>query len=267
MALSSMKKIQIIVSILILVGIPVAIYFFFLSPRMECGNSYDPDSCYFAEATQRKNLTLCDKIMDSSMRGSCYGGVVTEKNNYQKCTTLADQGAQDACYMDVAVATKDRSWCDKISIEDDNEVPITPYTKSNCYRATVSKNTPPAECENLTNVTYKDNCYKTIGYATNDASLCGKISDPYQKGNCYNGVARLSNDYMLCQFASPGDVNQCYLVIAENTKNAAVCELIKGDTRLWNNCFISLSWGTKDITLCDKLLNEEYRQNCRVELK
>lgn len=265
MTLNPTTKKQIIATILIMVGVPAALYFFFWKPQFDCSNSYDPDACYWTDGVKNKDFTTCDQIIDNHFKGSCYGSIIIKTKDYQKCESLDSQIAKNECYFSIAWDIKDSTWCDKI-VEDSETIRKNPDIKNNCYLKTISVNTGLNKCEEFGDQGYKDNCYIEIAIKSKNVSACEKISDSGSKSTCYNSIAHSTNDHTLCPFAPSDAISRCYLVIGIATKNPEVCTLIQGDIVAWNNCFLTIARDTRNVELCDRLLNQEYQKSCRDEL-
>ena len=95
-----------------------------LMPTIKIGSK---DTCYGNLAPLKKNLAICDKVVDSLFRESCYSDVAEAIGDESICEKIKGRSSHDICYRDVAAVKKDPALCEKI---------IEIYFRSDCYKRT-----------------------------------------------------------------------------------------------------------------------------------
>lgn len=113
-------------------------------------------------------------------------------------------------------------------------------------------------CEVLRNQRLKDRCFFNVVTALGDIAPCDKIQDPGFKMSCYQFVSVESNKPQVCEeFDEESDRDICYTNFALMKNDRSICEKASGD---WLNiCNAALS---KDITYCEKIVNQNLRWFC-----
>lgn len=219
-----------------------------------CTSVYNPDGCYFDVATERNDISLCDKIIDKGSLGRCQGTIVAQSGDPSKCSVLTSKEAISMCYSEMAGKNKDQSLCNNIPIEKDSE-----YCKFN----NLSSKNNPTYCKSFSSEDWQNQCYHRLTWILKDVSLCSFITskDPDQKGDCYKAMAQETKDYSLCALANPNDKESCYLNIARDTKNELICPLINDPTNK-SRCFYSVAVQTGKSNLCDKVIGDKYKKDC-----
>lgn len=117
----------------------------------DCGeaiNDLANDNCYFDNALNKGNSSLCEDIIDEQIKDTCYLELARQSNggDASLCEKMGDS-FKDRCYIDAAVKSKDIKLCEEITSE-----------------------------------TLQQAC-KAI--ASNDSSLCEEISEEDIKNECY----------------------------------------------------------------------------------
>ncbi len=69
-------------------------------------NSNDKDECYSQLGSSRKDISLCNRIVEGSLdsrafyhKGLCYGKIAKVRNDESLCGTLNNSGDRDSCYL------------------------------------------------------------------------------------------------------------------------------------------------------------------------
>lgn len=96
-------------------------------------------------------------------------------------------------------------------------------------------------------------------------SECEAIDFQYDKQLCYIDYAIENNEIDVCYFLlkeSSGIGNLCFTEIAISKNNCLICNKInKGDIE-FDNCFLICALETKDSSACEKISNQEIKENC-----
>ncbi|MBI2628595.1 hypothetical protein HYW74_00745 [Candidatus Pacearchaeota archaeon] len=246
------KKAKIIVAICFVLGFVFISFFltrYYLTSNVNCINSLDKNSCYYASGVNKGDFSSCDKIKVLFTKGVCYGEIAVKTKNYGSCDKLISIYDKEACYFEVAIATNNLEWCDKIIGTSSTSLQ---YTKATCYRFIIAAGSDPSKCENL-EVKYRDGCYSSIGKKTGNESLCDKISNSSvaDKGDCYFSAAIATNNSELCKKVTfYSEMNNCYWRIGLATRNPNIC-LLASNIGTRNFCLYQVAGETKNSSICN----------------
>jgi hypothetical protein len=77
------------------------------------------DDCYWREASQKRDSSICDKIQNQETIDNCYYSYIASSNqDVSICNSMQDQTRKDECYWLIAVSKKDQSICNNIGGEE-----------------------------------------------------------------------------------------------------------------------------------------------------
>lgn len=77
---------------------------------------------------------------------------------------------------------------------------------------------------------YNDYCYFNIAENTSNVYLCGKINDTLLSGQCYMYMANYTKDAGICSMMNTSDASKCRYGLAVETKNYTLCTGVAGAT-------------------------------------
>ncbi len=105
-------------------------------PVSACDKVSDKDACYYHFATIRnldidkKDLSVCDLIQDSSSKDSCYLNVLAENKDINNCDNIKNyEDGRWFCYLIVAENSDDSKICNQIPIQAYKEKCLSELTK------------------------------------------------------------------------------------------------------------------------------------------
>jgi len=115
-----------IISFLIVVSVGMLIWQLWYTPntKIPCEKMFDQpskDDCYWSEASQKMDSSICDKIQNQETIDNCYYSYVASLNqDASMCSNIQDQDRRDKCYWLIAVSKKDQSICGNIGGGEDD---------------------------------------------------------------------------------------------------------------------------------------------------
>ena len=154
------------------------------------GYEWGMDACYENVSIANGDVSTCDKINTSELKGDCYHLVAVATKNITICEKIsiaqtaknpqysdeeATQNAKNACYYDVAMSTRDTSNCDHISVQS---------SKEDCYSIIAEASMDLSVCDKTTDVLYLTNCYAQIAANKHDSSICDRLNGTENKDYC-----------------------------------------------------------------------------------
>ena len=109
----------------------------------DCGEAVDDlanDNCYFDNALNKEDSSLCEDIIDEQIKDTCYLELArqTKEGDATLCENIGSS-FKDKCYIDAAVKSNDAILCEKITSDE-----IKPV----CF-AIIANDT--RFCDNITN--------------------------------------------------------------------------------------------------------------------
>lgn len=119
----------------------------------------------------------------------------------------------------------------------------------------------PAKCENITGDI--DKCLYDEAISEKNASFCDKISKTSLQDGCYSGVAVVLLDTSICKKIKGPHYYDCYYAIVVKKQDSSMCGAIT-DSWLRDRCY---SLTAKDLSVCDKITNQTFKDNCNYRLK
>ena len=91
-----------------------------LIPCSDIQNQPLKDDCYWREASQKMDSSICDKIQNQEVIDNCYYSYVALlSQDASMCSNIQDQARRDKCYWLIAVSKKDQSICSDIQEEEE----------------------------------------------------------------------------------------------------------------------------------------------------
>jgi hypothetical protein len=244
-----------------------------------CENiKYDPelkqtclDTLAYNDAIQKKDETLCEKIVDSELKTKCY----------------------DQIYLGVAIANSDTKFCDKITDSD---------TKQNCLDQLLALSgrtlKSADECNVIKDSSLKQICLDNFYYENSINNMsedgCSKIQDKELRERCEStiekkaGVAESTQKQIVRTYQTTEeklqecgtltgeaatdckdeanfnlalekkDISYCNSIVDSSSK--ASC--IEVNSTSINNFYLKQATFNNDPTLCNKILDSELRSSC-----
>ncbi len=214
------------------------------------------EQCIFEYASQLSDWTICNSFTSASRfmacysladrkdhcadlgfrseRDHCYYLYATGSDNWGYCAMISEDSEYSfMCYNEFMVRTRDKSYCNKLSITNSNRwkclknyalltgdiegcALIDSLAKSNkesCYFNFAVEYYQPDKCNYLETMASKYNCYpqaiqdpeKPLPYEN-----CKNITDPSWKAKCYQYSAKKNNDKSICEYIDPKTQSTTY---------------------------------------------------------
>jgi hypothetical protein len=234
--------------------------------------------CYSQMAENKKDLSLCDKIVDKYGKQGCIYNVALAMNDAAACAKLTDQTSNGLCtakvaltkkdpglckgipgdlekancYSDIATVTGDKSLCNNLQGQS------VPY----CQRIVAVKNGKPQDCYLMdAPQTEKDDCALNAAATAKDPAFCGSLANQETKDYCYERVAMTSGQATICtEMADKSRRESCYSYVAQSSNNTNACQRITEMTKEYE-CVRQTAINARDASLC-LALDAQYRTSC-----
>jgi len=110
------------------------------------------DLSLLQQASEKKNISLCNEIENLFMKDSCYKIVSIDNLESSGCIKIESQQMKKDCYCDIMKETKDETICETMDLD----------------------------------ISFKDKCYWNVASLKQDRSLCENIVDETLKEACSN---------------------------------------------------------------------------------
>jgi len=139
-------------------------------------NDLERDKCYKYVASEIKNFSLCEKMVDSDNKNSC---LARQNKNATFCEKISKQYSRDECFYDVALLTDDSQLCAKIANNN---------RQGWCCMELAEKMKDDSICACVRDVQMRDNCYLGMAPKVRDAEICKKIENEEKMSKCLKDV-------------------------------------------------------------------------------
>lgn len=124
---------------------------------------YYKDNCFSEQAFKRKDLQLCDSIIDSSSKNFCKNLLThtkaLKKNDITLCSNINDNNRKQDCISGVISRQDDLSFCDSEFIANNNFIN---ECKSIILSHQAWENNDPSICEQIPLESYKEVCFEEM---------------------------------------------------------------------------------------------------------
>ena len=210
--------------------------------------------CFLYGAIHAGDTGLCDRLSSADMKYWCVANITKDLS---VCDKIISGDVQMSCYSDFVKAQKNISICDRITLAN---------LRSVCYDDYAIAHDMPELCEKQVDPDSKDSCYMDVSRQNFDAAACGKVT-LQSKEYCYTLAAMGRKDYKLCDLIPKESWEEfgwgCYETAALAADDRSVCDRIPAGRPEKGICYASLA---KDPSLCVKVSNAIYRENCYMRL-
>jgi len=98
----------------------------------------------------------------------------------------------------------------------------------------------------------QDECYMKVAKELKDKNICEKVSTQYQH-LCYLDLASILNDESLCELTDYS-AGVCYGSLARKNNDVKICDKVL-DESFKNRCYVEFTESTGDISICDNKIN------------
>ena len=217
-----------------------------------CANAgFFHDTCYDFFANEKKNIGLCEQIIDEGSRNECFKDVAPISDKIDNCNKIKNikSSGGPVYYSNMPGADK--------GINKETEL------VDECMSEYAEKHTELKEakiCDLIIGERYRSACITSIGDNAKNISICELISDSEYKNDCYRSVAPKTNNPGNCQ--KVGNVVSSEPAIFYYGPTEGVNE----ETRSSDDCLVSYVWQHKEIkdkAFCDKIVGEHFVYQCR----
>jgi len=226
-----------------------------VTDESECADaskSYYENGCYKRIASAKEDCLICENVESDTSKSGCYNGCAIATENIKFCENTNNF---DNCYSQIMHRIGNVSYC--YERRDNDE-----YDWETCFIEVAKSNGDSLLCEEIPRNNTRDYCYRGIAYNSNDSSICEKIigEDEYARDGCFSNIAENSQDAAYCSKIVNKDMSiWCEVHILKNWER---CEEIEKDVYS-NGCFSIWAIETGDISICDKLTDEGWIEDCR----
>lgn len=192
-------------------------------------------------------------------KSQCYSTIAYYKNDSSLCEKIPLENPRSACFSSLGILNKDPLLCERASISESRDA---------CYFSIGQKNQNTASCDLIVDASKKEACFSLMWENANDTSICDKLTDFSYKNTCLAIVAKKTKDVSFCLRISEagGDADKCYFNVAEDVRNAAVCEKIQS-SYVRNLCYKDIAYFTDNPKLCEGILDDGSRKSCYGQFK
>lgn len=168
-----------------------------------------------------------------------FSAIALKRNNPNICGKISsivqwnsNQSLQHLCFTELALALQDETVCEKIKDRSS-----------------------------------QGRCFHDLAQAIHDPSLCDKILDSFEKGECYGSLVYNTAEKELCLRLEEGEAkDRCFLGYVEKTGEMEICNSSMSINSLKDECFYTVMRITENPKVCDMILNDNGRENCKQEV-
>jgi hypothetical protein len=242
--------------------------------------------CYEMFAKKRNDISFCEKITDSSVKGDCYKYFAISNKNPSLCEKISNKDQRYSCFIDFSDGVKNLSVCeDKMPSQYSKDICIRVFAvnanddllcekiidkgeKDHCYSRISDRTKDPSICDKIIDESKKDGCYWDIVFdGSQDIFLCEKMSGKnWYKDSCYSYIAKNTRDISICdKISDKGEKEECYQGVAIEMQNFVLCEKIT-DRYINDMCYWNIARAVKDISICEKITTQWRKENCLRQL-
>lgn len=200
----------------------------------------------------------------------CYQDVIQLNTGPDLCKSIMNQSYKDFCYYRLSIndtieyqlGINANSYCEKIL--------TTAYLREDCEARKAIKNKAETACDRLDSKTRppssymgRSECFYFVGIQTRQQNLCQKAG--YLNDSCWEMIAEDTKNASICDAIT--DKNErflhCYSKVAAFSKNASVCDTID-DPYYQDACISNVAHAEKNATLCLRIKTRLWQDQCRI---
>lgn len=241
------------------------------------------DSCLNKLLISTQDPRICIKLGDPSDHIECFNNTITKSHTIDTCNdmdpTLSTSSLDKRyCIIALAVANADIIICDNISSSDS--------FYDSCINSVAASSNDISICDNRGSVSKRDWCIHFFAVDNQDIGICKKIQTINYMADCYLEVSQVKQDVGICDqfkidfeeylFANMGiedDIDQCYAYhawlspsydiqnLSVPNENINICDKILQDEDR-DNCYSSIALTNQDKTVCEKIKDAENKEEC-----
>jgi hypothetical protein len=221
------------------------------------------NNCYSEVGKDQKNPVICSKSTDQNVSDYCIKYIALEEEDSDYCLQIKQQNVFQECIIEVSEINPEKKACELITDLDE---------KDNCYYNTATATQKDVYCSFIIENEIRDTCFEALAIDLNNASLCGKIRllNKPLRNHCYLTIALNSLDSALCEEITGSEQYiSCYKDIAVELNDFSVCNSAtkffpKLVYRTADYCLYSFAEDTNNANACSEILNSGYRNECDV---
>jgi len=190
-------------------------------------SSNDANNCYDDLAKITGNITFCDKISptdyySNSSRQNCYSMMAIIHNDISLCGDSQYFSCESLWSPSVEELMETTTDCNS----------LTGFNKDDCLKIMAVENKNFSYCEGVSDFS-RDRCKKDVIIAIGDPSLCEVFESKYQKSPCYEEMAYTLEDSSVCNLIKDDEIirQQCLTQLGQRMGNSVNIQLIEDVTQ------------------------------------
>ncbi len=220
-------------------------------------------ACFTEAAAYKKDIGICTENIDiEPLRDGCIMAVAIAKDDEEICDLMSNMTKETTSQdrMCRAMITLDTKYCDQIKVFGGMGQSMMIGT---CYTFIVDKTKDAKICELLSNEIAKSYCYMAAANVTGDIEYCQMIPKESQRVKCFFNYATSTGKWKYCaditdEWGNREDIKDCYTIASIKAQDPKGCmELAYPD-----ECLLSISELTGDITICAQIGTSTYKNSC-----
>jgi hypothetical protein len=220
--LEIMKKLLLVIPIVVLLA-------------AGCNSSTQTTPAPATSQAMATSLAKCtSEQYNSSQQTNCFTQYGAAAKDMNACKTIGVYPSDVDCAIGVAVAMNNPNLCGQVSGFTSFEAPQYGVEGCQVGFAVAKKNCealPFLQTSNNNSDELRNECYSGVAQNILDDSYCAKISSPYDEDACYQSLGEVKNDTTVCDKMVDFNLKDefkgdCYMKVAQNTKNSSICDEI-----------------------------------------
>jgi hypothetical protein len=214
-----------------------------------CG---DDDGCLFSYGINKSDEEACSNISLNARKGACLSIAL----NGDYCSSFLLRGERDFCYEIIGEETNNMLFCGKATEGTSYE--------NNCYTFLAIKNMDSTICSHCSSDMDRDSCYQNYSLTTGNWSVCSGIRGPNTKDVCYRETAYLYFLPSACTgISSVYGRNACYGVVLGSGEKIEQSECEGISVESWRDqCYYVVAVQTNNKGLCDLIVTDSTKEKC-----
>ncbi len=256
---------KLIIGLILIIIVMVAIGVVFLLPRENSTN------------TEITKMTV-EKDMNGSAQPKDVGIITQAETNNDVAACYEAKIPVNAlmCVRNIIKKTRDMDLCEEIPQDTENRESAKEICRFEAAKALGTEEACNKLSDEPGSLIGKDACLAFVYSKENDLKKCNELPDSPVGGSrwqCLYLMAENDKDAHLCENITDESIfnkNNCLFNIAQKTGNLGLCDKINNSINTKNRCIYDMAITTKDISKC-KLLPEEpainNREQCEFMVK
>ena len=231
------------------------------------------DNVNAAKASKGKDVTLCDKILDTERKNHCTSSFAYDtalaSSKQSDCDKITgDSDLKNACTKNIIFAKiESQSFsgttdvCDSL-LGADKDYCVNRIKKSSDIEL-LQKGTNTKDlniCSQIQDTGMKNICndmvYMTLALEKKDGTLCTKIVDTARKTTCTTQFARINDAALFSKALAANDLALCATITTPELK-----------TKCSDNIFLKTGLASRDAAICAKISDVGTQKQCSDAVK